>query len=418
MKKYIKLFAVIILTFCYSCDSSEPECSQWDPDWDEKYERHIVLATEDYRKTLPTDVIWHGKRLEVNNKRLEFNDEIVAMLKAEAAKPSVYPLRVTTDSYGQLKKKIGSKALDIDELIVTGPVNSDDLTYIKRCVAMGNLRSVDLSAAQIQDNTIPQEAFFLYEYPENSTLHGAYLPLFRIKLPKGMKIGAFAFANSLLTEIEMPEVAAIGQRCFCDAFMLGGEINITKNTKITDSESFMRAGNGDLVVNFDNKILPRETFHNARLKELNLAEGLEEIEANAINGVFKLDKLELPSTLKKLGESSLKSNYRIKTLTLPASLESIEKYALANLSGLETLHVKFTDPYIAEGARNLDEAGEYYRPYYDEWFTPFGNFLTPSSEIPYITPPSVKVYVPQSALSEFKKSFVWGEWFWGNIFAE
>ncbi len=414
MKQIHQNIIVIVATFLMSllyvsCDSSEPTYSQWDPDWDEHYERPTAIAARDYRFVFPTDVVWYGKRVELN-------DETKAMLKAESAEPFIHPLTVKTKDYGQLKTVIGSKALDIDELIVSGPINGDDLTYIKRCVAMGNLRSVDLSNAQILDNTIPEEAFLLYEYPKDDILCPAYLPLFRIKLPKGMEIGAFAFANSLLTVIEMPEVKHLGGRSFCDAFMLGGKINISSDMQL-GAQCFMRAGNGDLVVNFDNKVMPDAFFSLAGLKDLKLAEGLEEIGDNAIYGVSKIEKLDLPSTLKKLGESSLQCNPKIKTLTLPASLESIGKYALANLKGLETLYVKFTDPYIAEGPRYLDDAPEYYDACYsDVWFTPFG--YCQDRDTDNITPYSVKVYVPESALSEFKKSFVWGEWFWGNIIAE
>ncbi len=97
---------------------------------------------------------------------------------------------------------------------------------------------------------------------------------------------------------------------------------------------------------------------NKTLKKVVLPEGLEEIGNYALQGCEALESINIPSTVKKIGDSFswCKS---LKHLTFPAGLESIAREAF-NDCGIESVDLSHTqaslDREVFEGCKNLKSA--------------------------------------------------------------
>lgn len=404
------MLAVILIALSFaSCDSDEPNAdADWDWDWDEKYERWEAALETDPHNITPKYVVWHGERLD-------FNDETKTMLLQQAALPCEYSLSVKTTAYGELKKAIGTKALDIDQLIVSGPIDESDLTYIKRCAAKGNLRSVDLTNAVLENNEIAYWALLVYEYPESESDHlflPAYLPLFELKLPDGIILGEAALCNVLLTHIDLSPVKKVRERALLRMPMLTGVLDVPPTIEYFGANAFALSGDGNLIVNYNNTKMSFAEFSGANIKEINLIEGITEI-----NGLcnLKLKEIKLPSTVKTIGyyglagnsemeyitlpeglevieEKGLAYNSSLKAITLPASLKNIKAEALFELPSLLEMRVLFNDPAVAYGPATEEEYWHF------EGF-PWAFFFWDQTDL--------KVYVPAASYDAFCASPLW-----------
>lgn len=408
--KIPSILAALLFTLSFaSCDSDEPNSnSDWDWDWDEKYERGEAMLVQSFESITPTYVVWHGERLD-------FNNETKAMLAQQAAMPCEYSLSVKTTAYGELKKAIGTKALDIDQLIVSGPIDETDLTYIKRCAAKGNLRSVDLTNAVLENNEIPNSAFLVYEYPQPGScplyMH-AYLPIFDLKLPDGIILGKAALCNVLLTHIDLSPVKRVESCALLRMPMLTGVLDVPPTIEYFGDDAFALSGDGNLVVNYNNTKMSLFEFSGANIKEINLAEGITEI--NGLCGL-KLKEIKLPSTAKTIGyyglgsnseleyitlpdglevieESGLAYNTSLKSITLPASLKKIEREGLAELTALQEMRVLFSDPAVAYGPATEED-------FWDFKDFPWAFFFWGQTDL--------NVYVPAASYDAFCASPLW-----------
>ena len=107
---------------------------------------------------------------------------------------------ITLVSAGSLKRKLQNN--QVIKLIVSGPINTTDLTYMKQLVNTENLQSIDLEQARL--TSFPANAF------QNIK------KLVSIKLPFTLtSIGAAAFSGSSIKFIEIPDkVTSIGGDAF------------------------------------------------------------------------------------------------------------------------------------------------------------------------------------------------------------
>lgn len=78
------------------------------------------------------------------------------------------------------------------------------------------------------------------------------------------------------------------------------------------------------------------TAYWSELREVILPEGVEEIEQETFNGCEALERINFPTSLKKLGNSAL-SNTGLTSLALPETLEEVDDFCFSNCKRLETL---------------------------------------------------------------------------------
>lgn len=155
--------------------------------------------------------------------RLQDHPEILDQLRKEADIPPTNIVSVVTSAPGQLGELTYKNARKMDKLIVSGPLNRDDFYFMRDCAAFLNLRSVDLSAAEI--TKIPSFSFVknaIHRY----LVGNVYLPLYHVILPDNLEeIEAMAFANVLITEIELPaSLKILSQSAFYRNPFLGDNI--------------------------------------------------------------------------------------------------------------------------------------------------------------------------------------------------
>ncbi|MBO7138006.1 MAG: leucine-rich repeat protein [Bacteroidaceae bacterium] len=124
---------------------------------------------------------------------------------------------------GTLKTEL--KNNQVIKLIVSGPINSTDLNYMKQLINKENLQSIDLE--QVQTSSIPSSVF------QNIK------KLVAMKLPLSLtNIGATAFSGSGITFVEIPDkVTNVGGDAFAYCNQLTAVV-IGKSVKTMDQGVF------------------------------------------------------------------------------------------------------------------------------------------------------------------------------------
>lgn len=378
-KLYSMMVLSMLLTVCGGCSSTDSE--PWNEDWDKSLtdipNADDVMSIGPAEEIEPSGVAISGK--------IEVLDEALAKeLRAEAAEKARNPLDIHVDAPGQVKKKIGKKALSIDSLTVFGPINAEDLTYITRCSAVGKLRKLNLEKAQLENNTMPVNSFlctdFVYVFDSGfSAFVPSYIPIYTLVLPENLeKLGRYSLNNLLITHIELPATLKyIGNRAFKHTVLLGGELSLNESIETIESGAFFNAGNA-LTVNYNRRTVPSMAFEGAGIKEFILAEGVVEVlEPYALQQIRDMESITLPKSLKKVGVC-----------------------ALADLPQLKSIYCLFEDPSIVPLCTDEEiMSGETKYAWCD--------FENPGANP---TPRDVTVYVPKGCRQSFASSYGW-EWF-------
>lgn len=77
---------------------------------------------------------------------------------------------------------------------------------------------------------------------------------------------------------------------------------------------------------------------------------VEEISAAAFQNALKLTSIDIPSSVKTIGDRAFQGCVSLKEIMLPEDLTSLGIYAFENCSSLETVWFLFGPTYIPEGA--------------------------------------------------------------------
>ncbi len=123
--------------------------------------------------------------------------------------------KVTLTEAGTLRTVLGERVLEIEAIDVKGPMDYPDLFTLLYASRDGRLVSIDLSEANLEDNTIPAYTFcdFVNGAPASVDARPASIfdewemtPKFtRFVFPKNLeKIGTFAFGYTRIEEVEFP----------------------------------------------------------------------------------------------------------------------------------------------------------------------------------------------------------------------
>lgn len=227
--------------------------------------------------------------------------------------------RITLTAPGQLASKLtDAQTAGLEGMALTGPLNGADIVTIRTMATEGKLTVLDLSAAELKQDTEHSwqiDDFYINSYKrviERDGMVGNCMfyatNLTRIILPATTKeIGAYAFARSKLTDIEIPEgVTKMGTDCF------------------EDCERLITASVPSTV-----KKVPDWCFFRCyALQKVTLREGLEEIgmyaftPRDATSTQSSLTDVTIPSTVTRIGKWAFNCT-RITSLTVPAGVTEI-----------------------------------------------------------------------------------------------
>ena len=225
-------------------------------------------------------------------------------------------INIDCQTPGWLSSKINySDQLTVENLTVTGYINSTDLAFIGEMISKQSLRGcIDLEDVNIvgktssEDNVMPENAFNIQWSADN---------------PEGIQISEIIFPLSLIKSIN-----CLSSQLFVDKITIGGEsMPIVKGDDIYDN--VYSGGDG---VGF-----------NKRVKHLILREGVTEIPERAFyNKPFnshgtpkeecRFESISIPSTLKIVRGMAFHYCYNLKSCLLPDSIEIIESDAFTNTS--------------------------------------------------------------------------------------
>lgn len=218
----------------------------------------------------------------------------------------------------------------VNELVINGPLNSDDFYQIQQQAT--NLISIDLTKATIE--SLPENFFYeraaLLDIKLPATLKsiGRYAfyrchGLTQITIPEGVTIvGDYAFNECIsLKEIELPTTLTdIKNGAFQNCWSLAS-IQIPDNVTTISQSSFYHC-TSLIQVKFPAKLqsISNSAFQEcSALAKINLPKGLLTIGSNAFYQCSALEEISFPSTLSSLGSSAFYRCTNLTEITLPAS---------------------------------------------------------------------------------------------------
>ncbi len=212
----------------------------------------------------------------------------------------------------QLDAALGDFKSTVQHLTISGTFYAVDVEYLHTLTA---LEKLDMTHADIKYNNEHSYYSFTYSYVNE---YGNTEEIRVNDYQNNNEIGYRMFAGiASLKEFNIPEtVTAIRFAAFKNCMALTS-ITIPGNIKSIDNGAFSESG----------------------LTTVNVAEGVTSI--SGFNDCNLLKTVNLPSTLKKIGDHAFSGCSSIESLTIPEGVEEIGMWALANLP-LSSIHLPST----------------------------------------------------------------------------
>lgn len=241
---------------------------------------------------------------------------------------SFYDAKVS--AYGQLEQVLGDKWNTIDSLVVHGPINTKDFDTMWKCSFEGKLTVLNLEHAQVENDKIPECAFFKRDrqvIDDPRAYEGVvYLPIRRLILPENIReIGNFAFSRMKLEQINIPKsLRKLGRSSFSSCHWLSTDpLIIPEGVVSIPTQCFINCQCfKKLVLPSTLKEIKGTAFYNTRVAEVNFPKGLESIEIAAFAGSDIIEAI-LPNTVQKLKESIFSMCPALKEIRIPEGLDII-----------------------------------------------------------------------------------------------
>lgn len=226
------------------------------------------------------------------------------------------------DESGKLATMLAEAGDDADSVVVSGPMNADDMSALKAYCANGHVHGVDISEVSFPGDSLPNIAFG-YTGKDN--------PVENITLPKQLRvIGHYAFYNmGNLKHVEIPKtVEAIDYFAFACCTSLR-QVELPEGLKEMSSAIFSNSGLEELTIPASVKEMSHSICAGClNLKQLTILADVDEIRIDFASLCMNLESLTLPDHIKKI-ESRAFSSTSLSTLTWPSALETIDDEAFS-----------------------------------------------------------------------------------------
>ncbi len=238
---------------------------------------------------------------------------------------------------GKLHDTLGDNIRTIDSLAVEGQINVEDFKTMWEAVRYHKLRVINLEKADVENKTIPEQAFWWY----SKEYDNMPLPLKKIMLPDDIEIiGGSAFRLCELSHIDLPaSLKTIGFNSF--SYTLLEEIEFPDGLEAIKAEAFRE------VVNLKKAVLPNsvQTLENSvfrdcsNLAELVLPDGLKEIPSCIAMNAVKLKEITLPESVTVIYGSAFKGCTSLQTINIPWGVWVIDSNAFNGCTSLKNIVV-------------------------------------------------------------------------------
>lgn len=135
-----------------------------------------------------------------------------------------------------------------------------------------------------------------------------------------------------------------------------GNAKVLKEGSCGDSATFKLYDNGVLVISGTGSVAEENPFdtYGDYLKYIRIDEGITDIAKSAFRGIDSYSIVELPSTLKTIGNYAFGECIGLKTINFPEGLESIGENAFY-ITSIESIVLPSTITEIAEGAFSYND---------------------------------------------------------------
>lgn len=283
--------------------------------------------------------------------------DVKLKLRKEASSGEEVVRTITTTAFGQLSEILGENLLGIDRLIVNGPVNAEDFNTMWEASFNGNLHSIDLSNSQIENNALPDNAF--WHADEQYKLGDDYISciiLTDIVFPESLEyIGdsAFSYAINLKTVNFPSSLKKIGRNAFSDCIRLTSDsVDFPEGFNYLGEFAFVRCSSlvGNVSTPSTLKEIRAGAFFSTKIISIEIAEGLEKI-GEAAFYACRLESVVLPESCSQLtGTGNFELNYELKTACLGNNIEIIPPSLFENCYKLETVNIPANAKQIGHGA--------------------------------------------------------------------
>lgn len=238
-------------------------------------------------------------------------------------------IEINVTEPGKLAELMGERANDIDSLVVTGTINATDFKAMWSASFNGRLSALNLEKAKVVDGIVPDYAFFNSNEQtdfSNGVIH--VIALRNIMLGEGITEigkGAFMYATNLC-EINLPStLKKLGEISFSDCKNLRtSPLVLPEGLTEIPRRCFMNCRSlSEVTLPSTIRSIGEATFFGSYITKINFPEGLEKIGDSAFYGSH-LEEAVLPSSCLTLdGTAHFALNRNLRTLSLPDGLTSI-----------------------------------------------------------------------------------------------
>lgn len=283
---------------------------------------------------------------------------------------------------GTLRDLLKEDAYKIDNLVLSGFINSADFSTMSEMCSFGILKTVDFAECKVvADNKNSANVIPLNAFKDAKELVSIKLPttikkissnsfsschkLININIPNSVtiiddeafsgceklelsklhdgliKIGNGAFSKCQNVTFDLPKtVSEIGEDAFVDC------INITSIT-IPDNITEIKAGAFALCTNLSFVKFPKKLYSIGRqafsgcksLKEVRLPDNVAYIGNSAFESCVQLEKVFLSNKLRDVGSSAFRRCSQLKTVIFPESIKNIETGAFRDCPSLQNIEI-------------------------------------------------------------------------------
>lgn len=303
---------------------------------------------------------------------------------------------------GTLAEVVGERMSDIDSLIVEGPMAQADIDTIWSAGLLRNLTYLNLENAQLENNKIPDNAFYRPEVqfgpvyvPGLGWVNGwQTLNLTEIVFPNTLEeIGRYAFAFVNLKDLKLPNsLRKLDKSAFASCRELSPDtLAIPEGVEEIPERCFEYCyGLREKTVKLPSTIKRIESaaFYTTQISHINFPEGLESIAGVAFAGCL-LKEIILPEGLKRIEECTFEDCGSTEKIYLPSTLEYID-------------HVNFQG--IGRELNDGDYAIYSASPVPPEINDDYGNGLKGTSN-------TIPIYIPKGSLDAYMNAPVWNRFY-------
>ena len=258
---------------------------------------------------------------------------------------------------GTMKKLLGKDYLSITSLKVVGPINGDDVYYLRKMLGGSDFSQADwgkLTTLDLSDARIVEGGEWYYKYSSSSKYYTANdkigyrmfyqcTKLKEIVLPDGVtSIGNSAFEGcSDLTTITIGDnVTSIGDYDFIDCFALTS-IDIPDN--VTSMGVYAFEGCSALTtVTIGNGLtsIKASAFRDcSALTTITIGDNVTSIGDSAFEGCSALTSIDIPDNVASIDDSAFRGCSSLASIDIPNNVTSIGVYTFYRCSALTSITI-------------------------------------------------------------------------------